>query len=89
MSTAARPLARSMRKRWEIVSELHRGRSFLWPVVKAMIHDPARVHCNTRIEKIRKDQDRWVVYDGWQERAYDRLVLAFPVMDAIKDMLSE
>jgi protoporphyrinogen oxidase len=52
-------------------------------VVKAIIKDPARVHCNTRIEKIWKDRDRWVVYDGWQERAYDHLVLAFPVMDAI------
>src|SRR5439155_103701 len=46
-------------------------------VVKAMIADPERVFCNTRVEKIVKDRDRWVVYDGKQERVYDRLVLAF------------
>ncbi len=48
-----------------------------------MIKDPAKVFCDTRVEKIWKDHDRWVIHDGKQDRVYDRLVLAFPVMDAI------
>jgi protoporphyrinogen oxidase len=52
-------------------------------VAKAMVKDPARIFCNTRVEKIHKDRDRWIVFDGNQERTYDRLVLAFPVMDAV------
>jgi protoporphyrinogen oxidase len=52
-------------------------------VVKAMIKDPSRVYCNTRVEKVRKERGRWVVSDGKKERVYDHLVLAFPVMDAV------
>src|ERR1700736_5666205 len=47
-------------------------------VVKAMVKDPSRIFCNTRVQKIRKDGGRWVVWDGQRERVYDRLVLAFP-----------
>jgi protoporphyrinogen oxidase len=52
-------------------------------LVRAMTKDPAKVACNTRVEKIRKVRGRWVVYDGQRERVYDHLVLAFPVMDAL------
>src|SRR5262245_35898931 len=52
-------------------------------VVKAMIKDPAHVHCGGKVEKIRKDGGRWVVGASGQERIYDQLVMAFPVMDAI------
>src|SRR5262249_35509038 len=52
--------------------------------VKAMVKDPERVFCNTRVQKIWKDRGRWVVCDGARERVYDRLVLAFPVMDAVR-----
>jgi protoporphyrinogen oxidase len=53
-------------------------------VVKAMVKDPSRIFCNTRVEKIRKDGGRWVVWDGTAERVYDHLVMSFPVMDAIR-----
>jgi protoporphyrinogen oxidase len=53
-------------------------------VVKAMVKDPERVFCDTRVQKIWKDRGRWVVCDGVRERVYDRLVLAFPVMDAVR-----
>lgn len=52
-------------------------------VVKAMVKYPERVFCNTHVQKIDKDRERWIVFDGEQERVYDKLVLAFPVMDAI------
>jgi protoporphyrinogen oxidase len=52
-------------------------------VVKAMIKDPAHVHCGIKVEKIRKVGDRWHVATNREERLYDRLVMAFPVMDAV------
>ena len=61
-------------------------------VVTAMIKDPSQVHCGTKVEKIRKRGDGWHVTtsghqgestSGNRERLYDRLVMAFPVMDAV------
>jgi protoporphyrinogen oxidase len=52
-------------------------------LVKAIIKDPAGVHCNTPVKAIRKTRGGWVVQDGQRERTYDHLVLAFPVMDAL------
>jgi protoporphyrinogen oxidase len=52
-------------------------------VVQAMIKDQASVHCGMKVEKIRKIRDRWHVTTGKDERSYDQLVLAFPVMDAV------
>ena len=52
-------------------------------VVQAMIKDPRDVHCNVKVEKIRKVRDCWIVSTNAEERAYDQLVMAFPVMDAV------
>jgi protoporphyrinogen oxidase len=52
-------------------------------VVKAMIKDPAQVHCGVKVEKIWKNHNRWHVATSRDERIYDHLVMAFPVMDAI------
>jgi protoporphyrinogen oxidase len=52
-------------------------------LIKAIIKDPAAVHCNTAVQAIRKTRSGWLVHDGQRERSYDHLVLAFPVMDAV------
>jgi protoporphyrinogen oxidase len=53
-------------------------------VVQAMLEDPSQIHLGTRVQKIREDGGRWVVSaEGQQDRVYDHLVLAFPVMDAV------
>lgn len=53
-------------------------------LVKAIIKDPARVYCNTPVQKIRKEGSQWSVFDGTGTRRYDHLVLAFPVREAIR-----
>jgi protoporphyrinogen oxidase len=53
-------------------------------VVRAMVKDPQRVHCNTPVRKVRKERGRWLVWDGHREWVFDHLVLAFPVMDAVE-----
>lgn len=52
-------------------------------VVKAMIKDAAKVHCGVKVEKIRKRGASWSVATSKEERLYDHLVMAFPVMDAV------
>ncbi|HZY89775.1 MAG TPA: FAD-dependent oxidoreductase [Gemmataceae bacterium] len=53
-------------------------------LVKAIIKDHSKVACNTRVQSIRKEGGAWAVSDGQKTRRYDRLVMAFPVAEAIK-----
>jgi protoporphyrinogen oxidase len=52
-------------------------------VVQAMIKGPEHVYCGVKVEKIRKLRDRFHVTTNRDERVYDHLVMAFPVMDAV------
>jgi protoporphyrinogen oxidase len=52
-------------------------------VIQAMIKDPSRVHCGVKVQRIRKQHQQWVVQTNQDQRVYDHLVMAFPVMDAI------
>jgi protoporphyrinogen oxidase len=53
-------------------------------LVRATIKDPALVHCNTRVEAVRRERGRWAVGDGRTTRLYDHLVVAFPIHEAIR-----
>src|SRR5262249_58037185 len=52
-------------------------------LVRAMIKDPAQVHCDTPVRAIRKERGRWAVDAAGQQRVYGHLGLAFPGMDAV------
>jgi protoporphyrinogen oxidase len=52
-------------------------------LVRAMIKDPARLHCGTRVQSVRREGGRWAVSDGRKTRPYDHLVLAMPVHEAV------
>ena len=53
-------------------------------VVKAMVPPNASITCNAAIRSIRKEGDGWRASDGERDWRFDHLVLAFPVMDAIR-----
>jgi protoporphyrinogen oxidase len=53
-------------------------------VVKAMIKHPDRVHCGVKVERIVRRPHGWEVVTNQGVRHYERLVMAFPVMDAIE-----
>jgi protoporphyrinogen oxidase len=53
-------------------------------LIHAMIKDRSHVHCNTKVQKIRKEGNGWAVFDGHKTWWFDRLVLAFPVREVIR-----
>src|SRR5205814_754341 len=52
-------------------------------LIKAIIKPGAKVHLNTPVERIRRTGAGWRVWAGGQERDYENLVLAMPIMDAL------
>ncbi len=53
-------------------------------MVDALIDESSDIHCNYSVRTIRRDGDRWRVSDGQDERVFDRIVVAFPIHDAIR-----
>jgi len=52
-------------------------------LIKAIIKPGARVHLNTPVDRIRRTASGWRVRAGEQEREYNHIVLAMPIMDAL------
>ena len=53
-------------------------------LVKAMIKPDAIVHYDARVRSIRKEDGRWVVFDGEKSHQFDHLVSAFPIHHAVR-----
>jgi protoporphyrinogen oxidase len=53
-------------------------------VVKAIVQDESRVHLDTAARSIIRLGDRWIVSDGRREWTFDRLVIAFPIREALR-----
>ena len=53
-------------------------------LVKAMIADASRVHCDSPVRSIRKNENGWTVVAGQTMWQFDHLVLAFPIHEAIR-----
>ncbi len=53
-------------------------------LIKSIIKDGSKVTTGYEVGKICKKDNMWVVSDGKDERAYDKLVLTIPVKEAVK-----
>lgn len=53
-------------------------------LIKGFLGKPANSETNYQVRQIRKRRDSWVVSNGSAEKIYDKLVLTFPLKEAIK-----
>jgi len=53
-------------------------------LIGSLVGTDARVICDARVQSIRKRGQAWEVSDGRETRAYDRIVVAFPIHEAVK-----
>lgn len=53
-------------------------------VAKAISPDNQKIELNYKIEKIKKTPSGWAVSNGKDEKYYDKIILCFPIHEAIK-----
>jgi protoporphyrinogen oxidase len=53
-------------------------------LVEALLDDDSRVACNYRVQTIERSGDEWVVSNGADVHRFSRLVVAFPIHEAIR-----
>ena len=53
-------------------------------LVRTIIIDPSRVHCDSSIQSIRKNESGWTVVAGQTRWQFDHLVITFPIQEAIR-----
>ena len=53
-------------------------------LVKAMAGENANVVCNARVRRIKREGNRWSVTGDHGMQSYDRIVVSFPIHEAVK-----
>jgi len=53
-------------------------------MVEALIDDDSDIVCNYRVQSIRRADDGWEVSNGTETLTFDRIIVAFPIHEAIR-----